>query len=102
MHICTCGLPWWLISKESICNAGAAGDMGLIPGLGRPPGEGKGYPLQDSGLENSMDSPWSCKELDTTERLPLHWLSEGFLQLGRMGTTLFQSMGFSLQRLLLL
>ena len=38
--------------KESACNAG---DPGLIPGLGRPPGEGKGYPLQDSGLENSMD-----------------------------------------------
>jgi len=31
------------------------GDMGLIPGLGRSPGEGKGYPLQYSGLENSMD-----------------------------------------------
>ena len=32
-----------------------AGDLGLIPGLGRSPGEGKGYPLQYSGLENSMD-----------------------------------------------
>ena len=31
------------------------GDMSLIPGLGRSPGEGKGYPLQYSGLENSMD-----------------------------------------------
>ena len=31
------------------------GDLGLIPGLGRSPGEGKGYPLQSSGLENSMD-----------------------------------------------
>ena len=39
--------------KESACNAG---DLGLIPGLGRSPGEGKGYPLQYSGLENSMDS----------------------------------------------
>ena len=38
--------------KESICNAG---DLGLIPGLGRSPGEGKGYPLQYSGLETSMD-----------------------------------------------
>ena len=37
--------------KESACNAG---DLGLIPGLGRSPGEGKGYPLQYSGLENSM------------------------------------------------
>ena len=34
-----------------------------------PPGEGKGYPLQYSGLENSMDSPWGCKEADMTGRL---------------------------------
>ena len=32
-----------------------AGDLGAIPGLGRSPGEGKGYPLQNSGLENPMD-----------------------------------------------
>ena len=38
--------------KESACNAG---DLGSIPGLGRSPGEGKGYSLQYSGLENSMD-----------------------------------------------
>ena len=38
--------------KESTCNAG---DLDLIPGLGRSPGEGKGYPLQYSGLENYMD-----------------------------------------------
>ena len=38
--------------KESTCSAG---DLGLIPGLGRSPGEGKGYPLQYSSLENSMD-----------------------------------------------
>ena len=38
--------------KESACNAG---DLGLIPGLGRSPEEGNGYPLQYSGLENSMD-----------------------------------------------
>ena len=31
------------------------GDLGSIPGLGRSPGEGKGYPVQYSGLENSMD-----------------------------------------------
>ena len=39
-------------SKESACNAG---DLGLIPGLGQSPGEGKDHPLQYSGLENSMD-----------------------------------------------
>ena len=38
--------------KESARNAG---DLGSIPGLGRSPGEGKGYPLHCSGLENSMD-----------------------------------------------
>ena len=38
--------------KESTCNAG---DPGLIPRLGRTPGERNGYPLQYSGLENSMD-----------------------------------------------
>ena len=38
--------------KESTCNAG---DLGYVPGLGRSPGEGKGYPLQYSSLENSMD-----------------------------------------------
>ena len=40
------------VGKESVCNVR---DVGLIPGLGRSPGEGKGYPLQYSGLENSMD-----------------------------------------------
>ena len=39
--------------KESACNAR---DLGVIPGLGRSPGEGKGYPLQYSGLESSMHS----------------------------------------------
>ena len=40
------------VGKESTCNAG---DPGSTPGLGRSPGEGKGYPLQYSGLENSID-----------------------------------------------
>ena len=48
-----------------------AKDAGSIPGSGRSPGEGKGYPLQYSGLENSMDSPWSGKKSDMTERLSL-------------------------------
>ena len=39
--------------KEPTCNAE---DLGLIPRLGRPPGEGNGYPLQHSGLENSINS----------------------------------------------
>ena len=40
------------VGKESTCNEG---DLGSIPGLGKAPGEGNGYPLQYSGLENSMD-----------------------------------------------
>ena len=45
--------------EESACNAG---ELDLIPGLGRFPGEGKGYPLQYSGLENSMDrGAWQAK-----------------------------------------
>ena len=46
------GFPGGSAGKESACNVG---DLDLIPGLGRSPGEGKGYPLQDSGLENSKD-----------------------------------------------
>ena len=64
--------------KESACNAG---DLGLIPGLRQPPGEGNGYPLQYSCLENPMDrvawqatNPWHHKESDTTEKLSKHHL----------------------------
>ena len=44
--------PGGSAGKESVLNEG---DLSLIPGLGRSPGEGNGYLLQDSGLENSMD-----------------------------------------------
>ena len=47
------GLSCGSAGKESTC---IVGDLSLIPALGRSPGEGKGYPLQYSGLENSMDS----------------------------------------------
>ena len=46
------GFPVGSAGKESACNAG---ELGLTPGLGRSPGERNGYPLQYSGLENSMD-----------------------------------------------
>ena len=46
------GFPYGSAGKECTCNEG---DLGMIPGLGRSPGERKGYPLQYSGLENSMD-----------------------------------------------
>ena len=66
------GFPGGSAGKESTCNVG---DLGSIPGLGRSPGEGKGYPLQYSGLENSVDcySPWGCKESDMTECLSLFY-----------------------------
>ena len=63
------GFPGGSDGKESACNVG---DPGSIPGMGRSPAEGKGYPLQYSGLENSMDCiVWGCKELDMIERLSL-------------------------------
>ena len=62
--------------KNLPANAGHAGDAGLIPGLGRSPGEGNGNPLQYSclgkfhGQRNLAGySPWGCRESDTTERL---------------------------------
>ena len=68
--------PGGLAGKESACNAG---DPCSVPGSGRSPGEGDGYPLQHSCLENSMDreawkatySLWGYKESDTTEPLTL-------------------------------
>ena len=62
------GFPDSTVGKEPTCNVG---DLGLISGLERSPGEQKGYPLQYSDLENSMDSPWSCKESDSTEQSSL-------------------------------
>ena len=57
-----------------------AGDLGLILGLERATGEGKGYPLKYSGLENSMDciSPWGRKESDTTEQLSLKTVTQNY------------------------
>ena len=51
-HSSILGLPGGSAGKESACSAG---DLGLISGLGRCPGEGNGNPLQYSGLENPMD-----------------------------------------------
>ena len=73
-----CGFTGGSYGKVSACNVG---DLGLIPGLGRLPGEGKGNPLQYSCLNNSIDrgawlgySPCGCKELDMTEQLHFHFL----------------------------
>ena len=64
MNLTNRGFPCGSAGKESACNAG---DLSMIPGLGRSPGEGKGYPLQYSVLENSMDGiVHGFTELDTT------------------------------------
>ena len=77
--VCVCvrarvlGFPGGSDGKESACNVG---DPGLIPGSGRSPEEGKGYPFPYSCLENPHGqsslagyTPLGCKESDTTERL---------------------------------
>ena len=63
------GFPNSSVGKEPTCNAG---DPGSIPGSGRYPGEGIGYPLQYSGLDNFTGGH---KESDTTERLSLSFCS---------------------------
>ena len=61
--------------KKFACNLGA---LGLIAGLRRSSGEGNSYPLQYSGLENSMDCiVHGFAELDTTERLSLSFFLQG-------------------------
>ena len=61
------GCRYGSAGKESACNVG---DLGLIAGLGSSPREGKGYPLQYSGLENSTDCiVHGVAESDTTEGL---------------------------------
>ena len=63
------GFPCSSAGKESACNVG---DMGSIPGLGRSPGEGKGYPLQYSGLENSKGSMgWQRQRLSLSLLFPM-------------------------------
>ena len=61
------GFPCGSAGKES---AFYSGDLGSLPGLGRSHGEGKSYPLQYSGLENSIE--WGRNESDTTEQLLLY------------------------------
>ena len=62
------GFPGGLAAKESACNAR---DLGSIPGLGRPPGEGKGYHSSILAWRIPLTIPWGRKELDMTEWLSL-------------------------------
>ena len=82
------GFPCGSAGKESACNLR---DLGLILGLGRSLGEGKGYPLLYSGLENSTDCiVHGVTESDTTERLSL-----SLFLLGLTGLITLQSKGLS-------
>ena len=65
------GFPGGSASKESTCNAG---ELSSISGWGISSGEGKGYPLQDFGLENSMDCVSMESQRVTTERLSLSYV----------------------------
>ena len=64
---------WASLVAQLVKNRLQCGVLDLIPGLGRSPGEGKGYPLQYSGLNAGeflgLYSPWGCKESETTEPL---------------------------------
>ena len=70
-----CNFPGGSDGKESTCHVG---DLGLVPGLGRSPGEGNSYPLQYSGEVHGLYSPWGCKESDTTEWLSLAYVTNCF------------------------
>ena len=72
IYIYILGFPCGSAGKESTCNAE---DLDSIPELGRSPGEGKGYPLQYSGLENSLGR----KESGMTERLSLCFIYMCFI-----------------------
>ena len=64
MNYALLGFPCSSAGKESACSAGA---LGSIPGLGRSLGEGKGYPLQYSGLKNSWSVSPQVAKSDTTK-----------------------------------
>ena len=75
------GFPRDSVVRNLPANAGDTGDAGSIPGSGRSPGGGHGNPLQYSCLKNPQGqrslvgySPWSCRELDTTELLTCYYM----------------------------
>ena len=79
------GFPGGSAGKESVHNAG---DLGLIPGLGRSSGEEKGYPLQYSGLENFRDYIYIMEKAMATHSSTLAWKIPWKEEPGRL-----QSMG---------
>ena len=60
------GFPGGTVVKNPPASGGDTGDMGLIPGSGRFPGGGNGYPLQHSCLESSMNKGWAT----------VHWFAK--------------------------
>ena len=81
------GFPGGSAGKEAPCNGG---DLGSIPGSGRSPGEGNGYPLQYSGLENSMDCIVHGVTKSRTRLSDFHFISfwrirRGMLWCGKVG-----------------
>jgi len=71
--VCVCDFPGGSDGKKPTCNAG---DLGLIPGLGRSPGEGNGNPLQYSHLENSMDGGAWWATVQRSQRVGHGWTTE--------------------------
>ena len=84
------GFPGGSDSKESTCNEG---DLGLTPGLGRSPGEGKDSPLQYSGLENSMNHIVHGIAKSQTWLSNFHWISLGASQVVLVVKNLLASVG---------
>ena len=76
------GFPGGSAGKESTCNAR---DLSSIPGLGRCPGEGNGYPLQYSGLENSMDCIVHGVSKSWTQLSGFHSLTHCACKLNKQG-----------------
>ena len=69
------GLPGGSVGKESACNTG---DLGLIPGSGRCSGEGNGYPLRYSCLENSMEDEPAGQQSKESQRVGHDWATNTF------------------------
>ena len=80
--------PGGSAGKESACNEG---DLGLIPGLGRFPGEGNSYPLHYSGLENSMDLIVHEVAKSQTRLRHFHFTSHVTYQHTFLGTTVLEA-----------
>ena len=81
------GFPGGSDGKESACNAG---DLGLISGLGRSPGEGKGNPLQDSGLETCLVHGVAKTQ---TRLCDFHFTTSWSVQWVRIYTSIAEGMG---------